>query len=294
MPMGIGGYAGAIDFRLRPPLSGFLTADMFANPARAAGKASDVGSHLPESARQRSMATLLEEMDRAGIELGVITGRVNSVLGSVDNQDLENIVARHPGRFVAFAGVDATKRTEALTDIDSAVLRGFKGASMEPGLYPEPWRLDERRLYPIYAHCEDRGILMLLMSGGNAGPDLTYSHPDAIDRVARDFPRLRIIAGHGNWPWVSEVIHVCYRRSNIYLSPDVYLNPGLPGAREYVDAANGFMSERLLFGSAYPFSALQDAVGFMRALPFRPEVLDRVMRGNARHLLDLDRDQQRG
>lgn len=277
-----------IDFRLRPPLGGFLEADMFANAKRAAAKAADVGSGHAASARERSMALLLEEMDRAGIALGVVTGRANSVLGSIRNDDLRAIVARRPDRFVAFAGIDATDRHRALAEIDAATGPGFKGISLEPGLYPDPWHLDDARLYPLYARCEERDIVVLLMSGGNAGPDPTFSSPEHIDRVARDFPGLRIVAGHGNWPWVCEIIHVCYRRPNLWLSPDVYLNPMLPGAREYVEAANGFMARRFLFGSAYPFSALEDAVRFMHALPFRPEVLGLVMRDNARRLLGLD------
>lgn len=234
------------------------------------------------------MKLLFEEMDCAGIELGVVTGRVNSVLGSIRNDDLRKIVARHPDRFVALAGIDATDRPRALAEIDDAIRGGFKGISLEPGLYPDPWRLDHPRLYPIYAHCEAHRIVVLVMSGGNAGPDLSYSHPSAIDHVARDFPQLILVAGHGNWPWVSEIIHVCYRRPNIYLSPDLYLNPALPGAREYVEAANGFMARRFLFGSAYPFSALEDAVRSIQALSFRAEVLDLVMRDNARRLLALD------
>jgi len=279
---------GAVDFRLRPPAGGFLHADMFANTRRSAGKAADIGSRLPESARKASMPLLIGEMDRAGIEVGVLTGRVNSVLGTVENQDLADIVARYPDRFVALAGVDVSDRRQARDEVDAAVRQGFRGISIEPGLRPDPWSLDDPRLYPLYAHCEARGVLTLVMSGGNAGPDVAYSHPAAIDRVARDFPELVIVAGHGNWPWASEIIHVCYRRANVYLSPDVYLNPSLPGAREYVDAANGFMADRFLFGSAYPFCALDDAVQFMYALPFRPDVRDRVLRRNARRLLGLD------
>ena len=277
----------AIDFRLRPPALGFLNTSMFADLARSAGKAADVGSRTPASARNHSMQRLFEEMDEAGIGIGVISGRVSSVLGSVPNADLAAIVARYPERFVAFAGIDPRDRIAACRNVDDAISAGFKGISLEPGLLVDPWYLDDPRLYPLYAHCEDRNVLVLVMSGGNAGPDVSYCHPAAIDRVARDFSGLTIIAGHGNWPFASEIIHVCYRRPNIFLSPDIYLNPGLPGAREYVDAANGFLAERLLFGSAYPFSALNDAMRFMTGFPLRPEVLELVLHGNAQRLLQL-------
>lgn len=278
---------GAVDFRLRPPAEGFLATSMFADPVRSAGKAEAVGSRLPASAIERSLDRLLAEMDEAGIAVGVITGRVRSVLGHVDNDDIARIVARHPDRFVAFAGIDPRDRHAACAAIDATMAAGFKGASLEPGLLADAWHADDRRLYPVYAHCEAGRVPVLLMTGGNAGPDLTYSHPAAIDRVAADFPGLTIIAGHGGWPWAHEILQVCFRRPNIHLSPDVYLNPGLPGAQEYVDAANGFLADRFLFGSAYPFSALDDAMRAMAGLPFAPAVRAKVMHGNARRLLGL-------
>ena len=140
------------------------------------------------------------------------------------------------------------------------IKRGMKGIVLEPGLLAQPMHLDDPRIYPVYAHLEDRGIPVLFMAGGNAGPDITYTAPEHIDRVARDFPQMKIISGHGNWPWVAQIIHICYRRTNIWLSPDMYLFGGMPGAREYVDVMNGFMSERFLFATAYPVLPLGESV----------------------------------
>ena len=41
---------------------------------------------------------------------------------------------------------------------------------------------DDRRLYPIYGHCEDVGVPVIMMVGGTAGPDLSYSDPIRTDR----------------------------------------------------------------------------------------------------------------
>jgi hypothetical protein len=106
---------------------------MFANAARAAGKAADVGSRLAASARERSIAALLDEMDRAGIALGVVTGRANSVLGSIPNDDLRAIVARHPGRFVAFAGIERSPRSARRRGRDSGASRSSRAFIPIPG-----------------------------------------------------------------------------------------------------------------------------------------------------------------
>jgi hypothetical protein len=88
------------------------------------------------------------------------------------------------------------------------------------------------------------------MAGGNAGPDLTFSHPVQVDRLADRHPKLQIIAAHGSWPWVTEILGVAFRRTNVWVSPDMYLF--LPGGQMYVEAANGYLQDRFLFGTAYP------------------------------------------
>ncbi|MCP6151314.1 amidohydrolase family protein, partial [Klebsiella pneumoniae] len=86
------------------------------------------------------------------------------------------------------ASIDVTDRRRAVAQIDGAVAAGFKAINIEPGAYANPLHTDDRRLYPIYAHCEDRGLPLIMMTGGNAGPDVSYTAPATLDRVLADFP----------------------------------------------------------------------------------------------------------
>ena len=275
-----------IDFRLRPPLEGFLDMVMYADIERTARMAAGIGMSLPPSVRQRSVDLMFREMDEAGIEIGVVPGRVSPVLGTIENHDVMSMVARYPQRLVGFTSVNPVNRRRAIADIQAAMKQGMKGVVMEPGLLASPMHLDDARLYPIYAYCEDARVPVLFMAGGNAGPDCSYTSPEHIDRVARDFPELKIISGHGNWPWAAQIIHVCYRRPNIYLSPDMYLF-GMPGTMDYVNAANGFMAERFLFATAYPLVAFRDAIDAFLAFPLKESVLDRIFYKNAAGLLGI-------
>jgi uncharacterized protein len=275
-----------IDFRLRPPLKGFLDMVMYADIERTARMAAGIGMSLPPSVRQRSVDLMFREMDEAGIEIGVVPGRVSPVLGTIENYDVMSMVARYPQRLVGFTSVNPVNRRRAIADIQVAMEQGMKGVVIEPGLLANPMRLDDARLYPIYAHCEDVRVPVLFMAGGNAGPDCSYTSPEHIDRVARDFPELKIISGHGNWPWAAQIIHVCYRRPNIYLSPDMYIF-GMPGAMDYINAANGFMAERFLFATAYPLVAFKDAIDAFLDFPLKESVLDRIFYKNASELLGI-------
>ncbi|QIL81180.1 amidohydrolase [Diaphorobacter sp. HDW4A] len=275
-----------IDFRLRPPVGGFLDTLMYSAGERRDGFTRTVGFEPSLAAQQQSMPMLLKEMDAAGIGRGVVVGRLAGVLGSVSNDDVRAIVSSNPNRFIGAASIDPTNRRKACDTIDTALEDGFKLINIEPGSYPIPMYADDRRLYPIYAHCEDRKVPVIMMVGGTAGPDLSYSDPIRTDRVLTDFPNLNVVVAHGGWPWVNEILHLGFRRQNLWLSPDMYFSR-MPGWEEYVKAADGFLSDRMLYASSFPFCPVQGYKEWFEKLPIKEENLKKVMGGNARRLLGI-------
>jgi hypothetical protein len=275
-----------IDFRLRPPLHGFLNTLMYSAGERRDGFTRTVGFAPSAAAQQQSMPLLLAEMDAAGVDCGVVVGRLAGTLGSVSNDDVAAIVAQHAPRFIGAASIDPTSRQSAFETITRAKATGFRAINIEPGSYPLPMHADDRRLYSIYGLCEDLCMPVILMVGGTAGPDLSYSDPIRTDRVLADFPKLDVVVAHGGWPWVNEILHVAFRRPNLWLSPDMYFSR-MPGWEEYVKAADGFLAERMLYASSFPFCPVKDYKAWFESLPIRPDRLEWVMGGNARRLLRL-------
>jgi predicted TIM-barrel fold metal-dependent hydrolase len=163
---------------------------------------------------------------------------------------------------------------------------GLRAVNIEPGVLAPACYMDDRRLYPFYAWCEDERFPVIVMSGGGAGPDIGYSAPERIDRVLADFPQLTLVSSHGNWPWVHEVLSIAFRRPNLYLCPDMYWR-GLPGSEDYTRAAATFLSERMLFGTAYPFCPLVEYVRWFTSLPLSANTMENVLAHNARRVLGL-------
>ena len=275
-----------IDYRVRPPMRGFLGMVMYSNGPRRDRFTRQLGLEPAPSAVKLSMPLLLEEMDAAGVVHGAVMARNSDFLGSCSNEDVAAIVKEHPGRFSAIAAIDPNDRKRAIRQIDGALASGFRGVTIEPGAYPIPLYADDRKLYPIYAHLEDRNVVTTIMTGGNAGPDISYSNPVQLDRVAADFPSLRIVVSHGNWPWVSEILHVAFRRPNVYVSPDMYLY-NMPGMDDYLKAANGFLAERFVFASAYPLVPLKEYAQWFVKLPLKPENMENCVYRNAAGLLGI-------
>ena len=212
-----------IDFRLRPPVKPYLSGRMY-NLERNKRLSESMGMYQSPSVLNYSMDMLLDEMDEAGVSIGVVPGREsNPGMGDATCEEVTSIVQSHPGRFVGIAGVDPTKPDEAFSRIEQFVVNGIlKAVCLEPGALPEPLYGDDRILYPVIEYCAARDIPVMMMLGGNAGPDVSYTNPVQIDHVAADFPSARFIISHGGWPWVQEVLHVAFRRPNIYISPDMY------------------------------------------------------------------------
>ncbi|MDH3263008.1 MAG: amidohydrolase family protein [Paracoccaceae bacterium] len=275
-----------VDFRLRPPLRGYLDTIMYSQAARRDRITGFHGMTPARSAQEKSIEMLLKDMDEAGVTRGVAMGRYSGPYGTVSNEDVAAIVRDYPGRFIGVASIDPTDRRKAIRQIEDAKAAGLTGVNIEPGAYPMPLYADDRRLYPIYAYCEDNNVPVVMMAGGSAGPDLSYTMPVHVDRVAGDFPKMKLAISHGGWPWVHEILHVAFRRENVYLSPDQYLC-GMPGTDEYVRAANGYLSDRFLYASSYPFLCVKAYLAWFRTLPIREAVMENLLCRNAEAFLGV-------
>jgi predicted TIM-barrel fold metal-dependent hydrolase len=237
-----------------------------------------------------SMDAFIEEMDEAGIDVGVVAGRVAPPpYNGVSNDDVASVVSEYSGRFVGFGAVDVTDPATSVEEVERLAERGFKGIAFD-----NPWTIpprydDDETIFPIYAKCSELGMIGMFTSSIYVGPDMSYCEPIHIQRVGLEFPDLRIVISHAAWPWTTQACGVAHQNPNVYLLPDFYLNiPNTPGADEYVRAANYYLGYRLLYGSGYPVRPLGDSIDNFRRLPFETQdILDRSLGENAARLLGI-------
>jgi len=280
-----------IDMRLRPPLKSWKKTAQFTEgtgyyPSR-------MGFPRPPSVKSQSVDDLLKEMTEADF-LGVIMGRqAPQPLGIIPNDEITEVMQQHPGRFVAFAGIDLRDIDAGLKEIDrTRVIEGYRGVSIEPGASFKAMHADDKALYPLYEKCQALDLPISITISGMlctmVGNDLSYGSPTPVARVAKDFPKLKIVISHGAWPAVMQMIEVAFMRENVYISPDLYVNGiDMPGSQEYIKAARSFMPERLLFGTAYPSRPLKESLEAFRKWNLPRDLEEKVLYGNAARLLKL-------
>lgn len=275
-----------IDLRCRPaylhPFFGGVPGSPEHNVARWLNRR--VGTRGADDHFERSLTPegFLTEVREAGLHKAVVVGR-HTPSQHLPNDTIHGIVHGHDELLGIGAVEPALQGIEgALKEIDRAIdVLGLAGIDLEPG-FGDPARHPDDPLYwPIYEHLQKRGIPLFLMSGPTT-PDPSYNDPARLAAVARAFPTLKIVVYHGYWPNVQQAIGVAFRYENIHLVPDMYLF--LPGSEGYVQAANGFLAEQLLFGSSYTFRPIRQSIEDAQRLGLKDEVVEKFFSGNAERL----------
>lgn len=277
-----------IDMRCRPAfLHDFFGATPGSKPYEAARWLNRrVGTRGDDEHFARSLTHdgFIAEIEQAGVDRAVVVGR--QIPGQhIDNTRLADIVGRS-NRLAGFASVDPVSDgvDAALREIEHAVRDlGLAAVNIEPGFFLPACHADDAVfLYPLYERCAELGVPVALMSGPTT-PDSRFNDPGAVARVARAFPQLPLICYHGFYPNVQQIIGAALLHENIFVVPDMYLFQ--PGSFGYVEAANGFMADQLLFGSSYPFRPIDQSIEDAAVLGFTDTALEKFMVGNAARLL---------
>lgn len=278
-----------IDLRCRPaylhPFFGGVPGSPEHDTARWLNRR--VGTRGADNHFERSLTQegFLGEIREAGLDKAVVVGRHTP--GQHLSNDLIHSVVHGQAELLGIGAIEPVLQgiEGALAEIDRAIdVLGLAGIDLEPG-FAEPARHPDDRLYwPIYEHLEKRGVPLFIMSGPTT-PDPAYNDPGRLAAVARAFPQLKIVVSHGYWPNVQQAIGLAFRYENIHLVPDMYLFQA--GSEGYVQAANGFLADQLLFGSSYTFRPIGQSIEDAQRLGFRDEVVEKFFYGNAVRLFGL-------
>jgi predicted TIM-barrel fold metal-dependent hydrolase len=250
---------------------------------------------MPETMRGGvSMDDYLKLMDEAGIERSLLIAVRAGKRGmpgafEIPYDTVAQWCRAHPDRFSGLAGVDPYRGVDGLKDLDYAVNElGFVGAH----LYPHWFSLapDEALYYPYYARCVELDIPIMMQVGQNLiyQEDVrlpSVARPILLDKIAIDFPDLRLLGIHIGVPWTDEMIAMAWKHRNVYIGIDAYAPKHLPAS--LLHYMNTYGREKVLFGTDWPVIHPVRAVKEMRDHGLRAESFERVMSENAREVFRL-------
>jgi len=138
-------------------------------------------------------------------------------------EEVRQYTEKYPQRFVGLAGYNPFRIKDSLNEIERSVKEyGFKGVYIH--IYGFDMSLIDNRMYPLYAKCTELDIPVSIQVGYvlEAMPS-EHGRPIYLDRIALDFPTLKIIGSHTGYPWCEELISICYKYDNVYFGADAHM-----------------------------------------------------------------------
>jgi uncharacterized protein len=212
------------------------------------------------------------------------------------NDHVLDLAGKYPD---AFAGILASLDTSAPNLAEVAVyagellknptVKGFKFHPPDQGFYPSDrkyygiWEVLQAGSKPVMFHV---GFTVLgANTDGGSGIGLDCGRPIHLDTVAKDFPRMKIIAAHPGWPWEEELIGIVTHKKNVYVDTSGYLAEQLPEI--FLRAIRGRLQDKALFGTDFPYVDLEKALASFDKLDFKDTTKEKILLSNAKTLFEL-------
>ncbi|HPT69533.1 MAG TPA: amidohydrolase family protein [Syntrophomonas sp.] len=280
-----------VDFRVRIPPS-----EQYSEIQSATEFPEDMRHYVElygmETILSMDTQVLLKLMEKSDVTHAVLQAEVEFGDYHKVNAIVERLSKQYPEKFTGFITVDPTSGDNALDLIENAVKWGCKGINLEP------WSFNTNATDPYYMNvCElarDRNLIITCHASVNFSKfhPIEHSHPLYLDKIACAFPGLKIVANHGGWPWVTEMVAVAWKHPNIYIefggvSPKYMSKPGT-GWEPMLVYGNSQLKKQLMFATDWPVIDFEQSISEFKQLPLKPEVLEGALYKNAAALLEKD------
>lgn len=233
---------------------------------------------------------LIAAMDAAGVQTAFATDllawsyRRNARFAADMTEQIIDLSSKHPGRIYGLGDYDPFDISGSLRTLEANVKTGaYKGVYVH--IYGYDIGLDHRKMYPLYAKCEELEIPVSMQVGHvlEAMPS-EHGRPIQLDRIACDFPGLKIIGTHTGWPWVDEMVAVATKWPNVFINISAWLPKYFgPSLLTFMRSRTG--SQKVIFGSnGLDWSRYLTE---MDKLELPEDRLNAILRGNAARIFGI-------
>jgi len=239
-----------------------------------------------------SVEQMLEEMDAAGVDRCVLSAFYHKDLPVVTNEEVAEIVKRHPARFVGSGTVNVLhKPMDVARKVEQLVRElGMRAIRLEPYMYGDGTvglPPTDKRYWPVYLKCIELGVPVCIQVG-HTGPTLPSEcgRPIYLDEVALAFPELVIIGCHLGQPWEDEMMTLAWKHDNVYVETSARTPKHWPAA--FVDFVRGWGRDKVIWATDYPLLGFERTLAELEQLGLDDGILRKVVRDNAVRAFGLE------
>ena len=225
------------------------------------------------------VSSLVESMDRAGIEKSVICSIATKP--SQFEAIIEWSKAIRSERVIPFPSVHPADQ-QALEKISKIKEEGFLGVKMHP--YYQEFSVDEERLLPLYEKMAEVNLILVMHTGFDIGfPRDRIADPARIVRVVEMFPSLQFVTTHlGAWDQGDEVREYIIGKP-IFMECSYSLNFMSSGQAR--DLLCNHPQDYIFFGTDSPWADQTSCIDQVKSLGLEKELERKIFFENANKIL---------
>ena len=109
---------------------------------------------------------------------------------------------------------------------------------------------------------------------------------ELIDEVCWYFPELKFVMRHGAEPWTELAVKLMLKYPNLYYSTSAFTPKHYP--KNIINYANTRGREKILYAGYFPMGLSLDKIfSELKDVPFKPDVFESFIGGNAKKLFNL-------
>jgi predicted TIM-barrel fold metal-dependent hydrolase len=196
-------------------------------------------------------------------------------------EDLLPVIAHNPRRFRLVANVNPAVHRSPAAEAERQLDLGAIALKVHP--VHGGFRPDSSDMYAVYDLCAERGVPVIVHTGGSIfpGSQAEAGDPKLISQVTSDFPGVQFVLAHGGrGQWYADAARMALARGNVWLDL-----AGLPPKR-LPDYYAGFdlpqLARKWIFGTDWPgVPGVARNARAIAALGLPGDVLAGVLSGNA-------------
>lgn len=174
----------------------------------------------------------------------------------------------------------------------------IKGVKLYPG-YENYYPYDEK-FKPLFEYCQKNGHPIMV----HTGPMLTgcegyldQAHPLHIDRIATEYPKLKIVIAHLGNPWFYDTVAVMWKNPNVYTDISALFDEFKSLRKEEKEFnlkrltdVHTFMGgfSRFIFGTDWPLYSQKEYVEFAKQIEMSDIDKELFFEGNAKKIFNLE------
>lgn len=238
----------------------------------------------------------LEDMKKANIDKAVMVSfapdnqlKNNNFWTVAITRASKNKQAKYP-MFIPFISVSPTMNGRTpLEELEHKYMWGMRGLKIHP--VAQNFSPDDERMMPVYEWLVKHDLPITAHSGMNIDCKSTFGEPERWISVLEEFPDLKLILAHlGNGFW-DQTVEMADKFKGVMFDTAIAISyidsPTTLDDEEAIDLIRTIGSDRILFGSDYPWINPAKDIQRIKGLNISEDDKNLILGKNAAKLFNL-------